>query len=74
MFNNHTLLKTDCGVPALQQQILGGREAEPGDLPFMALLGYKQPNYRILYICGGTVINRYYVLTAAHCITGQQPV
>ena len=50
--------------------IIGGERAKIGEFPFMALLGYENTFNRkkeFVYKCGGSLINRRYVLTAAHC-------
>ena len=50
--------------------IIGGDKAKIGEFPFMALLGYENTFNRkkeFVYKCGGSLINRRYVLTAAHC-------
>ena len=72
----------DCGVNPFQQIafILGGEDTQPGDFPFSALLGYRRKalqfdyklNKRVLvntttWGCAGTLINRWYIVTAAHC-------
>jgi secreted trypsin-like serine protease len=41
------------------------KEAEDGNYPFIAAIGFKDPKSgAITYDCGGTLINRQYVLTA----------
>ena len=49
--------------------IVGGKKAKLGDFPYMALLGkIAKSDGKILYSCGGSLINKWYVLTAAHCV------
>ncbi|KAJ8721365.1 hypothetical protein PYW07_002140 [Mythimna separata] len=57
-------------VPSLENRIYGGESAELNEFPWMALLGYKNSSGTITNQCGGSLINRRYILTAAHCITG----
>ena len=59
----------ECGLRLGNSHIVGGRAAQLGEFPWMALLGYDPwKKSQIFYMCGGSVINKHYVLTAAHCI------
>ena len=49
-------------------RILGGSITKLGEITFMALLGYEKLPGQIFYTCGASIINKWYVLTAAHCI------
>ena len=65
--------KGECGTRATLSNIVGGKRAKLGDYPYMALLGYEtfinSDGKEIKsYDCGGSLINKWYVLTAAHCM------
>ena len=60
--------KGECGEPVNYDNILGGSLTKLGEITFMALLGYEKLPGQIFYTCGASIINKWYVLTAAHCI------
>ena len=67
--------KFECATNLNSEFIVNGIDAKVGQFPFMALLGYRRPGVnKILYLCGGTLINRRYVVTAAHCHTSRQQI
>ena len=62
----------ECGKRTLDLnsiRIAGGKEATPGDWPWMALLGYaRKGKTGTSFECGGTLINHKSVLTSARCL------
>lgn len=51
--------------------IAGGREAVANCWPWMASIEFFNGAYNLNYhVCGGSLIGRDVVLTAAHCIFG----
>ncbi|XP_041632747.1 CLIP domain-containing serine protease B9 [Drosophila kikkawai] len=65
-------LDNNCGytVPLPpQSRVYGGRNAIIGSSPWMAYLIYNSA-----FHCGGTLITRKYILTAAHCIANNLKV
>lgn len=52
---------TDAG--ASQSRIFYGETARPGEFPWQVALQYNGSHF-----CGGTILNRKFILTAAHCV------
>ena len=51
-----------------QGRIVNGQNAPLGTLPHQVAL--RMTEYRAIIYCGGTILSKYYVLTAAHCTDG----
>ena len=63
----------ECGIRLIFTNPVGGRIAQLANYPWMALLGYSKDN-GVEYRCAGSVINRLYILTSAHCVKDEIPV
>ncbi|KAJ3647659.1 hypothetical protein Zmor_019524 [Zophobas morio] len=65
--NFHLLPLTTCGFILHGGRITNGDTASPREFPWMALIAYKTEDENE-FKCGGSLITRNYVLTAAHCV------
>ncbi|KAK5969194.1 Peptidase S1 domain-containing protein [Trichostrongylus colubriformis] len=66
---NSTLLMDNNNDP-MQHVVMGGEKASLGEIPWSVRLTVDD---RKMYTCGGTLVTRRHVITAAHCfMTGEQ--
>jgi len=54
-----------CGYAPMADRIYGGSEVSPNSLPWQVFVNADG------FMCGGSIISRNYVLTAAHCTNGR---
>jgi len=59
--------KGECGKNLLPSNVVGGSNTKVGDFP-LALIGILNYDGKIRYTCGASLINKWYVLTASHCV------
>ncbi|XP_051174749.1 serine protease 33 isoform X2 [Leptopilina boulardi] len=66
LINEYPRLETGCGISATKQtaqrRIVGGDEAGFGSFPWQAYIRIGSSR------CGGTLVNRFHVVTAGHCV------
>lgn len=64
----HTLERVPMysGLFSVPGEIIGGTECKPHTRPYMAHLEITTPQNSVMH-CGGFLIRRNFVLTAAHC-------
>ncbi|XP_005377043.1 PREDICTED: granzyme H-like isoform X2 [Chinchilla lanigera] len=59
------LLSPHARTAFLSEEIIGGQEAKPHSRPYMAFIQFWDGNQRKR--CGGVLVRKTFVLTAAHC-------
>jgi secreted trypsin-like serine protease len=67
-----TILSAFSQISFSQKPIMGGRDATEGLYPWMAGLAYsEETDIYWAHFCGASLIDEYWVLTAAHCLMNE---
>jgi len=68
--NKNAIANLDtCGRSFVYERIVGGENASLGQYPWLANIGYTISG-KVEFKCGGSLIGKQHVLTAAHCVSG----
>ncbi|KAF2897103.1 hypothetical protein ILUMI_09084, partial [Ignelater luminosus] len=70
---NIGLLPVECGSVS-SDRIVFGNKTSLFEYPWMVLLNYRLGKSEPDFGCGGTIINDWYILTAAHCLVSRPPL
>lgn len=62
----------ECGLDQTVSNIFGGIKTDLREFPWMVLLQYRTSAGVEKFACGGSIINKRYVMTAAHCVKGKK--
>ncbi|EEC15711.1 proproteinase E, putative, partial [Ixodes scapularis] len=63
-----SMCNATCGVRGPSAQITGGDDAGAHEFPWMVSLKIYVGITETQFTCGGSIINEWYIITAAHCV------
>lgn len=57
---------------SIHSQIVSGVTSRHGAWPWQVQIGTKNVSNSIRHICGGSIIGKKWIVTAAHCVAAEQ--
>lgn len=69
LFSLVQLLASNINGFSIQPRIVNGTLSNPLDFPFFASIGVIGRDPRLFLHCSATVLNKEWILTAAHCLS-----
>ncbi|XP_068096984.1 transmembrane protease serine 13 [Hyperolius riggenbachi] len=64
---------SDCGLQKMSSRIIGGTSASLGEFPWQVSVQIRVGTSYV-HICGASLINKNWVVTASHCFTNSYPL